>query len=260
MNKITVFNHPQFGQIRTAKINGKIWFCATDVASSLGYSNPRDAIVRHCKPMGVVLHDTPTRSAVQKIKYISEGNVYRLIAGSKLPSAERFESWIFDDLVPRTLKEGGYILRKESDTEEEILARALRLAQNLLKKRDERISHLETENGQAAFKLRVQTPKAVYFDRVLQSASTYTTTQIAKELGLTACMLNKQLRLLGIQFRQSGMWMLTAGYQGKGYTVTHTHIWESRTGATGTTMHTVWTEKGRLFIHCLFSFPLGLNN
>ena len=57
--------------------------------------------------MGVVVYDPPTRSAVQKIKYISEGNVYRLIAGSKLPSAEKFESWIFDELVPETLKNGG---------------------------------------------------------------------------------------------------------------------------------------------------------
>ena len=102
MNKVSIFEHPEFGRIRTLEIDGKIWFCASDVAAALGYSNPRDAVVRHCKPMGVVVYDTPTRSAVQKIKYISEGNVYRLIAGSKLPSAEKFESWIFDELVPET--------------------------------------------------------------------------------------------------------------------------------------------------------------
>ncbi|KAB4437994.1 hypothetical protein EAJ10_22935 [Bacteroides thetaiotaomicron] len=55
MNKIILFEHPQFGQVRTVEINGKIWFCASDIASALGYSNPRDAVVRHCKPMGVVL-------------------------------------------------------------------------------------------------------------------------------------------------------------------------------------------------------------
>ena len=70
MNKISVFEHPEFGRIRTLEIDGKIWFCASDVAAALGYSNPRDAVVRHCKPMGVVVYDTPTRSAVQKIKYI----------------------------------------------------------------------------------------------------------------------------------------------------------------------------------------------
>ena len=123
MNKVSIFEHPEFGRIRTLEIDGKIWFCASDVAAALGYSNPRDAVVRHCKPMGVVVYDTPTRSAVQKIKYISEGNVYRLIAGSKLPSAEKFESWIFDELVPETLKNGGYLLKKNGETDNELLAR-----------------------------------------------------------------------------------------------------------------------------------------
>ena len=225
MNKVSIFEHPEFGRIRTLEIDGKIWFCASDVAAALGYSNPRDAVVRHCKPMGVVVYDTPTRSAVQKIKYISEGNVYRLIAGSKLPSAEKFESWIFDELVPETLKNGGYLLKKNGETDNELLARAILLAQNRI----------------------VQ-----YYDKVLQSQSTYTTTQIAKELGMTAGMLNKRLRWAGIQFRQSGQWLLKAPYQNQGYTATRTHVWESRTGETGTAMLTVWTEKGRLFIHYLF--------
>lgn len=249
MNKVSIFEHPEFGRIRTLEIDGKIWFCASDVAAALGYSNPRDAVVRHCKPMGVVVYDTPTRSAVQKIKYISEGNVYRLIAGSKLPSAEKFESWIFDELVPETLKNGGYLLKKNGETDNELLARAILLAQNRIKERDSRISALEKENNYAILKLKLQAPKVQYYDKVLQSQSTYTTTQIAKELGMTAGMLNKRLRWAGIQFRQSGQWLLKAPYQNQGYTATRTHVWESRTGETGTAMLTVWTEKGRLFIH-----------
>ena len=245
MNKISVFEHPEFGRIRTLDIDGKIWFCASDVASALGYSNPRDAVARHCKPMGVVVYDTLTRSAVQKIKYISEGNVYRLIAGSKLPAAEKFESWIFYELVPETLKNGGYLLGKKGETDNELLVRAVLLAQKRIKERDSRISALEKENNYAILKLKLQAPK------VLQSQSTYTTTQIAKELGMTAGMLNKRLRWAGIQFRQSGQWLLKAPYQNQGYTATRTHVWESRTGETGTAMLTVWTEKGRLFIHYL---------
>lgn len=199
MNKVSIFEHPEFGRIRTLEIDGKIWFCASDVAAALGYSNPRDAVVRHCKPMGVVVYDTPTRSAVQKIKYISEGNVYRLIAGSKLPSAEKFESWIFDELVPETLKNGGYLLKKNGETDNELLARAILLAQNRIKERDSRISALEKENNYAILKLKLQAPKVQYYDKVLQSQSTYTTTQIAKELGMTAGMLNKRLRWAGIQ-------------------------------------------------------------
>ena len=251
MNKVSIFEHPEFGRIRTLDIDEKIWFCASDIASALGYANPRDAVARHCKPMGVAIYDTPTRSAVQKIKYINEGNVYRLIAGSKLPAAEKFESWIFDELVPETLKDGGYLLKKNGETDNELLARAVLLAQKRLKERDSRISVLEKENSLVFLKLKLQAPKVTYYDKVLQSQSTYTTTQIAKELGMTAGMLNKRLRWAGIQFRQSGQWLLKAPYQNQGYTVTRTHVWESRTGETGTAMLTVWTEKGRLFIHNL---------
>ena len=156
MNKVSIFEHPEFGRIRTLDIDGKIWFCASDIASALGYANPRDAVARHCKPMGVAIYDTPTRSAVQKIKYINEGNVYRLIAGSKLPAAEKFESWIFDELVPETLKDGGYLLKKNGETDNELLARAVLLAQKRLKERDSRISVLEKENSLVFLKLKLQ--------------------------------------------------------------------------------------------------------
>lgn len=115
------------------------------------------------------------------------------------------------------------------------------------------ISGLEKENALNALKLSLQAPKVRYFDEVLHSPSTYTVTQIAKELGMSGRELNRRLKALGIQFRQGGTWLLTARYQKEGYTQTHTHSWQSRCGETGTAMHTVWTEKGRLFIHCLFS-------
>ena len=202
-------------------------------------------------------YDIPTAGGRQKVKFIDEGNLYRLIAGSRLPSAERFESWIFDELVPRTLKEGGYLLGKKGETDAELLSRALMLAENKLKERDRHISELKKENALNALRLGLQAPKIRYFDEVLRSSSTYTPTQIAKELGMSGRELNLRLKALGIQFRQSGTWMLTARYQKEGYTRTHTHSWQSRNGETGTAMHTVWTEKGRLFIHCLSSLPLS---
>ena len=249
--------YPEFGKNRTVGKDGKIWFCAKDVAASLGYANTRDAIDRHCKQKGVCVHDIPTTGGRQKIKFIDEGNMYRLIAGSRLPSAERFESWIFDDLVPRTLKEGGYLLDIKGETDSELLSRALLLAENRIKERDRHISVLEEKNAQNAIKLSRQAPKVRYFEEVLHSASTYTTTQIAKELGMSGKELNYRLKLLGVQFRQSGTWMLTARYHKEGYTRTHTHVWQNRNGETGTAMHTVWTERGRLFIHQLLNFNIG---
>ena len=127
---LIIAEHPQFGKVRTIENEGRMWFCAADVAQALGYVNTNDAIARHCKTKGVVFYDIPTAGGRQKVKFIDEGNLYRLIAGSRLPSAERFESWIFDELVPRTLKEGGYLLGKKGETDAELLSRALMLAEN----------------------------------------------------------------------------------------------------------------------------------
>ena len=204
MHTFIIAEHPEFGKIRTVEKDGKIWFCARDIAASLGYANTRDAIDRHCKQKGVCIHDIPTTGGRQKVKFIDEGNVYRLIAGSRLPSAERFESWIFDELVPHTLKEGGYLLEKEGETDAELLSRALQLAEDKLKERDRYISGLEKENALNSLKLNLQAPKVHYFDQVLRSSSTYTATQIAKELGMSGRELNLRLKTLGIQFRQSG--------------------------------------------------------
>lgn len=102
-----------FSQIRTIEENGKIWFCATDVARALGYQRPADAVSRHCKREGICVFKTPTENqhgavVMQDMKYINEGNVYRLIVRSQLPTAERFESWLFDEVVPSIRQKGYY--------------------------------------------------------------------------------------------------------------------------------------------------------
>ena len=106
MNELKIFNSGEFGEIRTIEIDGKPYFVGTDVAKALGYNNPRDAVSRHCK--GVVKHDTPTSSGVQLMSYINEGDLYRLIMKSKLPSAEKFEAWVMDEVLPTIRKTGSY--------------------------------------------------------------------------------------------------------------------------------------------------------
>lgn len=110
MNELQIFENKEFGQVRMVEIDGKPYFVGKDVANALGYSNPRDAISRHCK--GVVKHDTPTSSGIQSISYINEGDMYRLITHSKLESAERFESWVFDEVLPTLRKTGSYEMTK----------------------------------------------------------------------------------------------------------------------------------------------------
>lgn len=109
--EIFKFQSPQeemFNELRTIEIDGEIWFVASDVARTLGYSNLSEAITRHCKERGVVKHDIPTSSGNQNMKLINEPNVYRLIIKSKLPSADIFEEWVFEEVIPSIRKKGFY--------------------------------------------------------------------------------------------------------------------------------------------------------
>lgn len=108
MNELKVFNNPEFGSIRTTEVNGKILFAANDIAKALGYVNPSKATNDHCKnPIMGWGNDSLGRQ--QELKYIPEGDVYRLITHSKLPKAEGFEHWVFDEVLPTIRKTGGYV-------------------------------------------------------------------------------------------------------------------------------------------------------
>ncbi len=107
-NELDIFTSAEFGTLRTIEENGKIMFVASDVAKMLGYVRPADAVTAHCK--GSVFYRLPTNGGVQEVKIISEGDVYRLIAHSKLPAAEKFESWVFDEVLPSIRKTGSYLV------------------------------------------------------------------------------------------------------------------------------------------------------
>lgn len=118
MNEMQIFENQEFGKIRTIEEGEVIWFCGKDVAAALGYSNTRDALVQHCKDPWVAIYDvgvqtgvkadgTPAMQQVQ-MKFIGEPNLYRLITHSKLPSAERFERWVFEEVLPSIRKTGRY--------------------------------------------------------------------------------------------------------------------------------------------------------
>ncbi|MFC6292473.1 BRO family protein [Macrococcus epidermidis] len=120
MSELKIFDNEQFGSLQVLEKDGKVFFPATDVALKLGYSNPRDAIKRHVKEHGVVFHDViDTLGRKQEKKYISEGNLYRLISNSKLESANQFEEWVFDDVLP-TLRRTGVYQTKPLTTQEQI--------------------------------------------------------------------------------------------------------------------------------------------
>lgn len=118
MNELKVFSSTEFGELGVMLIDGKEYFPAIQCARILGYSNPRKAILDHCKEEGVTKRDGVsyttnqygvTSQQITEIKYISEGNLYRLIVSSKLPKAEEFERWVFDEVLPQIRRSGGYI-------------------------------------------------------------------------------------------------------------------------------------------------------
>ena len=114
MNNLQIFEKMEFGQIRMAEIDNKPYFVGKDVAKSLGYKNTNDAILRHCK--GVVKHEGFKINGI-KIALITEGDVYRLIVGSNLPNAEKFESWVFDEVLPTIRQTGQYQAQQHVITE-----------------------------------------------------------------------------------------------------------------------------------------------
>ena len=114
MNQVQIFNHEMFGELQVLVENGNVYFPATEVAKTLGYSNTSDAIIKHCKKDGVAFREViDSLGRKQQKKFITEGNLYRLIARSKLPEAEKFESWVFDEVLPTIRKTGGYVANED---------------------------------------------------------------------------------------------------------------------------------------------------
>lgn len=144
-NMVKTFVNEEFGSVRTIEENGKILFCGSDVAKALGYRRPKDAITAHCK--GAVKRRLLTNGGAQEMKMITEGDVYRLITHSRLPYAEKFESWIFDDVLPTIRKTGGYVSNENMFIEnyfpflEEPYQKLFRLQMTAIRKLNERIRH-----------------------------------------------------------------------------------------------------------------------
>jgi anti-repressor protein len=114
MNELQIFNSGDFGEIRTVEVDGKVCFLGKDVAGALGYKDATNAIKQHCR--GVVKHHLPhpqNPAKILEVNIIPEGDVYRLIANSQLPNAQKFEAWIFDEVLPSIRKHGGYSVREE---------------------------------------------------------------------------------------------------------------------------------------------------
>lgn len=239
--QLRVFESAEFGEVRTIEIEGEPYFAGTDVARALGYSRPNDAVNAHCR--ATVKHSTPISGKMQKINFIPEGDLYRLIVSSKLPSAERFERWVFDEVLPSIRQHGAYMT-------EATLERALNEPDFLISLATKLKEEREARKALEADVEKLQ-PKASYYDLVLQCPGLLSMTEIAKDYGKSAKAMNKLLHGLEVQYQQGGVWFLYAKYQDKGYTQTKTQNFNKPDGSQGLRTHMYWTQKGRRFLYDL---------
>ena len=167
------FESQEFGTIRALEHDGRPMFCAKDVAAALGYKDTINAIKQHCR--GVAFHH-PIKDNLgreQNARFITEGDMYRLIASSKLESAQRFESWVFDEVIPSIRRDGAYVASDGSEDDATLMARALKAADRALRERDARMAALEAENAEMR-------PKALFADSVAASDGTCLVGELAK--------------------------------------------------------------------------------
>lgn len=249
MNEIQIFTNALFGSVRTLEQNdGKVLFCGSDVAKALGYAIPSKAVNTHCK--GVSKLEVPTNGGIQQMLFITEGDMYRLITHSKLPDAEKFERWVFDEILPTIHKHGAYMTEQ---TIEKALFNPdflIELATQL-KNEQARSKRLETTVAVQEQQIAELQPKASYYEVVLNCKDLLSITSIAKDYGKSGTWLNKYLHEKGVQYKQGKIWLLYQKYAEKGYTSTKTQTFPGNDGQQHTSVHTYWTQKGRLFIYDL---------
>lgn len=172
MSNIQLFNSPEFGQIRTITDNDGIYFVGKDVAEILGYANTRDALNSHVDEedkqvltsQNTTLENIPNRG----LTVINESGLYSLVLSSKLPSAKRFKRWVTSEVLPALRRQGGYMLTGANETPEQIMARALKIADEALKRKDALIEEMK--------------PKAMFADAVGASDNTCLVGELAKML------------------------------------------------------------------------------
>lgn len=246
MNQLQIFENKEFGKIRTVEINNEPYFVGKDVADILGYQNGSRDIQRHVDAEDRQNYQNGTFESNRGMTVINESGLYSLILSSKLPTAKKFKRWVTSEVLPSIRKHGMYAT-------DELIANpdiAIAAFQALKEEREQR-RLLQFECNKQKQIIGELKPKADYTDIILQSKSLVTVTQIAKDYGMSGTAMNEMLHHYGVQYKQSGQWLLYSKYHNNGFTHSETVTITHSDGRTGTVMNTKWTQKGRLFIYNL---------
>jgi prophage antirepressor-like protein len=249
MNELKIFENPAFGKIRTVEIDDTPYFVGKDVAEVLGYAKPENAIANH------VDDEDKTSTLIQgsgsnyksKATIINESGLYSLILSSKLPKAKEFKRWVTSEVLPTIHKHGMYATEELLDNPDF----AIKVFNELKAEREKRKA-LETTVDVQKQLIGELKPKADYTDLVLKSKTLLTTTQIAKDYGMSGKKFNKLLNELKIQYKTGGynkQWLLYSKYQDKGWTHSDTIRFTHSDGREDFVLETKWTQKGRLGLY-----------
>ncbi|MBE9387875.1 phage antirepressor [Vagococcus salmoninarum] len=232
---LQVFNF-ESNQIRTMLHNGTPHFIGIDATKILGYKNSSKAIKDHCKNVkNGWANDSLGRQ--QEYKIIPESDIYRLIIKSKMPNAEKFEAWVMEDVLPSIRKHGMY-------AKDELLDNPELLLDVVTKYSEERTLRLVAEQ-----RVNELQPKADYYDNILNNQGLVTISKISKNYGMSAVKFNQLLHDLGVQFNQSGTWLLYSKHQAKGYTHIEPFDYTDSNGNLQVKTRMKWTQKGHIFIY-----------
>lgn len=193
MNELQEFVNEELGTVRTTHHNYNVYFMAKDVAQCLGYKNTNKAINDHCKK-AIMIWGNDSLGRKQEFKVIPESDVYRLITRSKLPSAEEFETWVFEEVLPQIRQTGGYIPVHEDEPNEVFLARAVQVANETIKHKDEIIANQ---------KKRIATLEETEKDwkLLMDCKGTFSINEIAHFIGIGEYKLFARMREIGILFK-----------------------------------------------------------
>ena len=262
--EVKIFENAQFGAIRTAGTSDEPLFCLADVCRILDLRTDNVKKRLKCNPYSIGVIDSMGRE--QTAMFINESNLYKVIMRSDKPQAEAFQDWVCGEVLPSIRKSGGYIAAQPEETPEMILAKALRIADETMKRQqaqlaqaEQTISNQEQRLQMAEGQIEVQTqeikemkPLADYTTDVLQSKSTYTLTQVAKDLGFTSVYkFTDWCKERSILYYQSKQWIPNSKFSAQGYFATRTHKYIKKDDTIGTELSTVVTERGRMWLHAL---------
>lgn len=184
MNELQIFNNPEFGEIRTVTINSEPWMVGKDVAEALGYKNPQEAVRNHVDDEDKGVSEILTPGGKQAIPIINESGLYSLVLSSKLPTAKKFRRWVTAEVLPSIRQRGGYISGQEELSPEDLMARALLVAQQTLAAREARIKAQTAEISALTVDKQIMQPKADYFDDLVDRNLLTNFTEAAKQIGI----------------------------------------------------------------------------